>query len=53
MKKPNCRKTPEEIEQHKMAVEIRKMTDAQICDYIDGIYKWFRVLWWEYRYYCF
>lgn len=35
MKKRNCRKTPEEIQQHKTAVEIRKMTDAQICDFLN------------------
>ena len=35
MKKRNCRKTPEEIQQHKAAVEIRKMTDAQICDFLN------------------
>lgn len=34
MKKRNCRRTPEEIELHRQAVEIRKMTDAQLCQYI-------------------
>ena len=34
MKKRNCGRTPEEIELHREAVEIRKMTDAQICRYI-------------------
>lgn len=37
MKKRNCRRTPEEIELHRQAVELRKMTDAQLCQYIAGL----------------
>lgn len=37
MKKRNCRRSPEEIELHRQAVEIRKMTDAQLCHYIEGL----------------
>ena len=39
MKKRNCRRTTEEIEQHELAVKIRKMTDEQISEYIESIYK--------------
>ena len=37
MKKRNCRLTPEEIGLHKKAVEIRKMTDEQLCAYISKL----------------
>lgn len=37
MKKRNCRKTSEEIEQHEMAVKIRRMTDAQICNFMNEL----------------
>ena len=37
MKKKNCRKTGLEREQHDRAVRIRKMTDAQLCEYIDSL----------------
>jgi hypothetical protein len=36
MKKRNCRKTLEEIQQHRAAVELRKMTDAQLCGFFDS-----------------
>lgn len=34
MKKRDCRRTPEQEEQHRTAVEIRKKTDAKLCEYI-------------------
>lgn len=34
MRKRNCRRTPDQEEQHKTAVEIRKKTDAQLCKYL-------------------
>lgn len=37
MKKRNCRKTDLEREQHERAIRIRKMTDAQLCDYLDEL----------------
>lgn len=37
MKKRNCRKTALEKQQHERAVAIRKMTDEQLCKYIDDI----------------
>ena len=37
MKKRNCRKTDLEREQHDRAIRIRKMTDAQLCKYIDSL----------------
>lgn len=37
MKKRNCRKTPEEIEQHETAIKIRKMTDVQICNFMEEL----------------
>lgn len=37
MKKRNCRKTLLEIQQHDTAVKVRKMTDTQICDFIEQI----------------
>lgn len=36
-KKRNCRRNRLERTQHDTAVKIRKMTDEQICDFIDGI----------------
>lgn len=36
-KKRNCRRTPDELRQHEIAVKIRKMTDQQLCEYIDGL----------------
>jgi hypothetical protein len=38
MKNRNCRMTPVERQQHELAVKIRKMTDEQLCEYIDKIY---------------
>lgn len=37
MKKRNCRKTLLETQQHDTAVKVRKMTDAQICNFIEKI----------------
>lgn len=37
MKKHNCRRTSVEREQHERAIRIRKMTDAQLCEYMDGL----------------
>ena len=37
MKKRNCRKTGTEREQHERATRVRKMTDAQLCEYLDGL----------------
>ena len=37
MKKRSCRRTAEEIRQHERATKIRKMTDKQLCKYIDGL----------------
>lgn len=42
MKKPNCRKSNIEKEQHNRAVRIRKMTDQQLCEYVDGVKSAFR-----------
>lgn len=36
-KKRNCRRTPDELRQHEIAVKVRKMTDRQLCEYIDGL----------------
>lgn len=36
-KKRNCRRTPDELRQHEIAVKIRKMTDRQLCEYIAGL----------------
>lgn len=33
----NCRRTSVEREQHERAIRIRKMTDAQLCEYMDGL----------------
>ena len=35
MKKHSCRMTDTEKEMHDRAVKIRKMTDEQLCNYID------------------
>lgn len=32
--KRNCRRTDDERDQHDRATRIRKMTDAQICSYL-------------------
>lgn len=37
MKKRNCRKNNEEKALHEKAVKLRKMTDNQLCQYIDGL----------------
>lgn len=37
MKKKNCRMTDLERAQYARAVQFRKMTDAQICEYLDGL----------------
>ena len=37
MKKPSCRRTGPEREQHERAIRVRKMTDAQLCEYLDGL----------------
>ena len=39
MRKRNCRRMPEQKQQHEFAVKIRKMTDAEISEFVDGIYK--------------
>lgn len=36
-KKRNCRRTPDELRQHEIAVKVRKMTDQQLCEFIDGL----------------
>lgn len=36
-KKRSCRRSELERSQHDMAVKIRKMTDEQICDFLDEI----------------
>lgn len=36
-KKRNCRRTPDELRQHETAVKIRKMTDQQLCVYINRL----------------
>ena len=37
MKKRNCRRLPDEKQQYEFATKIRKMTDAQLCSFIDEI----------------
>ncbi len=37
MGKRNCRRTDTEREQHERATRVRKMTDAQLCDYLDEL----------------
>lgn len=39
MKQRNCRKTGEEKAMHEKAVRVRKMTDAQISDFISKTYQ--------------
>lgn len=36
-KKRACRRTPKEIQDHETAVKVRKMTDEQLCEFIDGL----------------
>lgn len=36
-KKRNCHRTPDELRRHETAVKIRKMTDRQLCEFIDGL----------------
>lgn len=36
-KRRSCRRTAEEERQHEQAVKIRKMTDDQICRYIETV----------------
>lgn len=38
MKKRACRMTEEEKEMHSRAVKLKKMTDAQLCEFIDHTY---------------
>lgn len=37
-RKKNCRRTDEERAIHDRATRLRKMTDAQLCDFIDSTY---------------
>ena len=37
MKKRSCRRTGFEQEQHDRAIRVRKMTDAQLCTYLDEL----------------
>lgn len=37
MKKRNCRRSDTEREQHDRATRIRKMTDVQLCEYLDSL----------------
>lgn len=37
-KKRNCRMTSEEKEMHERAVNLKKMTDAQLCEFVDRTY---------------
>lgn len=37
-KKRSCRMTSEEREMHERAVKLKKMTDAQLCEFVDRIY---------------
>lgn len=37
MKKQSCRMTPQEREAHKEAIKLRKMTDRQLVDYVNGL----------------
>lgn len=36
-RKRNCRRTPKEIQDHDTAVKVRKMTDQQLCVYINRL----------------
>jgi hypothetical protein len=38
MKKRTCRMTEEEKAMHGRAVKLKKMTDAQLCEFIDHTY---------------
>lgn len=38
MKKRSCRMTEEEKAMHSRAVKLKKMTDAQLCEFIDHTY---------------
>lgn len=37
-KKRNCRMTDEEKKMHERAVKLRRMTDAQLCEFVDRTY---------------
>lgn len=37
MKKRNCRRTGDERGLHERAIRVRKMTDAQLCEYLDSL----------------
>ncbi len=37
MKKRNCRRQPDEKQQHEFATKIRKMTDAQLCLFVGEV----------------
>lgn len=37
MKKRSCRRTASEQQQHERATRVRRMTDAQLCDYLDDL----------------
>lgn len=37
MAKKSCRRTAEESVMHDRAVKIRKMTDAQLCEYLENL----------------
>lgn len=37
MKKQSCRMTPQERETHKEAGKLRRMTDQQLVDYVNGL----------------
>ncbi len=37
-KKRNCRMTDEEKKMHERAIKLRKMTDAQLCEFVDRTY---------------
>ena len=39
MKRKNCRRSEEERSAHEQAIRIRKMTDDQICDFIEKTYQ--------------
>lgn len=36
-KKRACRRTPKEIQDHEVAVKVRKMTDEQLCEFLREI----------------
>jgi hypothetical protein len=37
-KKRNCRMTDEEKKMHERAIKLRKMTDAQLCEFVERTY---------------